>query len=108
VDTVQNNATLMRRYTITCIQCIISFLQKSNTFWYANVKSGKYQGNHESEVRVKTVPLIALFVVLALLLIASGCTQPSSTAVPSIPEKAVNVNTTTDETMVAFVNEAIT
>jgi len=50
---------------------------------------------------------ISLSVVLALLLIAAGCTQPSSTTVPQSPEKTAPVNVTTNETLVAFVNEAV-
>ncbi|WP_440950626.1 cache domain-containing protein [Methanosphaerula subterraneus] len=49
---------------------------------------------------------ISLFVVLALLLIAAGCTQTSSTPVPVTPEKTVTTNASTNETMVAFVDEA--
>ena len=51
--------------------------------------------------------LISLPVVLALLLIFAGCTQPSSPAVPTIPATAGAINVTTNETMVAFVNEAV-
>jgi polar amino acid transport system substrate-binding protein len=50
---------------------------------------------------------LSLFIVLALLLIASGCTQTSSTKIPVTQEKAVTINTTTNETMVAFVDEAV-
>lgn len=49
---------------------------------------------------------LSLFVVLALLLIAAGCTQTSPTTVPVTPEKTGTINETTNETMVAFVNEA--
>jgi signal transduction histidine kinase len=51
--------------------------------------------------------LLSLSIVLALLLIASGCTQPSSTPVPVTPEKAVAVKVTTNETLVAFVDSAV-
>lgn len=51
--------------------------------------------------------LISLPVVLALLLIAAGCTQPSSPAMPVTPATAGAINGTTNETLVAFVNEAV-
>jgi hypothetical protein len=51
--------------------------------------------------------LVSLFVVLALLLIAAGCTQPSPATVPHSPEKTAMVNVTTNETLVAFVHEAV-
>jgi len=51
--------------------------------------------------------LISLPVVLALLLIAAGCTQPLSPAMPATPATAGAVNITTNETLVAFVNEAV-
>jgi len=46
-------------------------------------------------------------VLIALLLIAAGCTQPSSPTMPVIPGKAAPANVTTNETLVAFVNEAV-
>ena len=61
---------------------------------------------------------IVLSVVLALLLIAAGCTQPSSPTVteavhttfppivPATPEKGGAASATTNETLVAFVSEA--
>lgn len=69
---------------------------------------GLFNSNHKPYVTMKPgfVPL-SLIVVLSLLLIASGCTQPSSTKVPVTPEKTVAVNATTTEAMVAFVNEAV-
>ncbi|MCK9580805.1 MAG: cache domain-containing protein [Methanoregula sp.] len=51
--------------------------------------------------------LVILSAVLALLLIAAGCTQPLSTTVPSTPAMIGAVNMTTNETLVAFVNEAV-
>lgn len=51
--------------------------------------------------------LISLSLVLALLLIAAGCTQPVSPAVPKAPATAGAVNGTTNETLVAFVSEAV-
>ena len=51
--------------------------------------------------------LISLAGVLALLLIAAGCTQPASPAVPAIPVTTVFTRAATNETMVAFVNEAV-
>lgn len=46
-------------------------------------------------------------VVLALLIISSGCTGPASPAGPVLVEKPVFVNATTNETLVAFVHEAV-
>jgi polar amino acid transport system substrate-binding protein len=51
--------------------------------------------------------LVILSVVLALLLIAAGCTQPLPAVVPQGPAKTANINVTTNETLVAFVNEAV-
>ena len=63
--------------------------------------------------------LISISLVLVLLLIAAGCTQPSSPTVPTVahttvtatapatPDKAVAASVTTNETLVAFVSEAI-
>lgn len=48
-----------------------------------------------------------LSLILALLLIAAGCTQPSSPAGTVTPGNDVSINRTTNETMVAFVNEAV-
>ncbi|MEN6610717.1 MAG: cache domain-containing protein [Methanoregulaceae archaeon] len=50
---------------------------------------------------------LSLIVVLSLLFIASGCTQSSSTTVPVNPEKTAASNVTTNETLVAFVNDAV-
>jgi len=47
--------------------------------------------------------ILSLFVLLALLLVASGCTQSSSPAVPALPEETAAAN----ETLVAFVEEAV-
>ncbi len=46
-------------------------------------------------------------VVLALLIISSGCTGPASPAGPAPLEKPVFINATTNETLVAFVHEAV-
>ena len=51
--------------------------------------------------------LTSLSVVLALLLIAAGCTQPSSPSVPTNPTTSGAINITTNETLVAFVSEAV-
>jgi polar amino acid transport system substrate-binding protein len=51
--------------------------------------------------------LISLLIVLALLLIAAGCTQSSSPALPTTTATAVALNVTTNETLVAFVKEAV-
>ena len=72
-------------------------------------------GDQDAYVCVKTVPFISLVVLLALLLLAAGCTQPSSPAVPATvaatvtvsPENTGFANVTTNETMVAFVSEAL-
>ena len=63
--------------------------------------------------------LISISLVLVLLLITAGCTQPSSSTVPTavqttvpptipaMPDKTVGAGVTPNETLVAFVNEAI-
>lgn len=53
--------------------------------------------------------LVSVFAlaVLALLIISSGCTGPASPAGPDPKEKPVFVNATTNETLVAFVHEAV-
>ena len=51
--------------------------------------------------------LVSLSVVLALLLIAAGCTQPVPAPVPHGAQKTAPVNVTTNETLVAFVHEAV-
>jgi len=51
--------------------------------------------------------LITLSIALALAFFTVGCTQPASTAVPVLPEKAVSANVTSNETLVAFVSEAV-
>ena len=60
---------------------------------------------------MKVASLCSLSVVLALLLIAAGCTQPASAPVPATvpvtPATMVPVNVTNNETLVAFVNEAV-
>jgi polar amino acid transport system substrate-binding protein len=48
-----------------------------------------------------------LFLFLTLLLIASGCTSPSSTPVPVPSDTPAPVNATTNETLAAFVSEAV-
>ncbi|MDD1686366.1 cache domain-containing protein [Methanoregula sp.] len=55
------------------------------------------------------LPLISFSVILVLLLIAAGCTQPMSVpaTVPTATVTAAAVNVTTNETLVAFVNEAV-
>jgi len=52
------------------------------------------------------IPIFALL-VLASLLFSSGCTEPASTTLPVQPEKPVFINSTTNETLVAFVHEAV-
>ncbi|MFA5269140.1 MAG: cache domain-containing protein [Methanoregula sp.] len=61
---------------------------------------------------MKPGPLfLSLAIVLFLLLSAAGCTQPVSTTVPAAappaPDTTGAVNVTTNETLVAFVNEAV-
>ncbi|NLD57459.1 MAG: histidine kinase, partial [Methanomicrobiales archaeon] len=46
-------------------------------------------------------------IILALLILSSGCTGPASPAGPVPLEKPVFVNATTNETLVAFVHEAV-
>lgn len=50
---------------------------------------------------------ISLSVVLSLLLITAGCTQPVSPARPAISENAGAAGVTTNETQVTFVNNTI-
>ena len=60
----------------------------------------------------RKITVIIIIVILTLLLSAAGCTQSSSTTVPATippsPGKTGAVNVTTNETLVAFVNEAVT
>lgn len=51
--------------------------------------------------------LVSLSIVLTLLLIAAGCTSPSSPTDTVIPATTTAINITTNETLVAFVNEAV-
>jgi signal transduction histidine kinase len=77
--------------------------------------------NYHQEQPVSMKPgfvFISLSVVMALLLITAGCTQPSSSTVPTAvhttvsatapetPDKTVAASVTTNETLVAFVSEA--
>jgi polar amino acid transport system substrate-binding protein len=57
-------------------------------------------------MRPARLPVFALL-VLALLLWSSGCTQPSSTTPPVLSERPVFTNSSTNETLVAFVHEAV-
>lgn len=52
------------------------------------------------------LPVFAL-VALALILFSSGCTGPSPSTPQVQPEKPVFINSTTNETLVAFVDEAV-
>jgi polar amino acid transport system substrate-binding protein len=72
------------------------------------LKKASFRGNQGTYIQMKPGFLfLSLSIVLTLLLIASGCTQPASPKEPAIPAKAAAVNVTANETMVAFVSEAI-
>jgi basic membrane protein A len=71
-------------------------------------KSDMLKGNRHPYVSMKPGFLfISLTVVLSLLLITAGCTQPLSPARPVPSEKAGTAGVTTHETRVAPVNDTI-